>query len=163
MSGEIIYRPIGIIHTPFTDRNGMPSQPSLGRGVQGTVEIFPEFADGLHDLDRFSHIILLFHLHRSEGYSLRLIPRLDDVERGVFTTCTPRRPNPIGLSIVRLRHIDGVVIHIEDIDMLDGTPLLDIKPYSPAFGPERDVRIGWLDGKIEKPGADRADNTDIEE
>ena len=163
MNRDIIYRPIGIIHTPFTERNETPPQPSLGRGVHGTVEIFPEFAGGLSDLDGFSHIILLFHLHRSEGYSLKLIPRLDTLERGVFATRAPHRPNPIGISIVRLRHIEGNTLLIEDIDMLDGTPLLDIKPYTTTSNPEGDVRIGWLEGKRDKTDAEGVDNTDIEE
>jgi tRNA-Thr(GGU) m(6)t(6)A37 methyltransferase TsaA len=153
MANTIIYEPIGIIHTPFTDRKGTPIQPRRGRGIKGTVEIFPQYAEGLVDLDGFSHIYLIFHLNRSEGFNLRVVPYLDDTERGVFATRAPRRPNPIGLSVVRLDRIEGTTLHIEDIDILDGTPLLDIKPFIHRFDEPDDIRIGWLEGK-----ADHADD-----
>jgi tRNA-Thr(GGU) m(6)t(6)A37 methyltransferase TsaA len=139
-------RPIGIIHTPFTDTSGMPIQPSRGRGVRGEVEVFPDFVEGLVDLEGFSHIVLLFHLHRSRGYELRVTPFLDTVSRGLFATRAPRRPNPIGLSVVRLVAVDDGVLTIEDLDILDGSPLLDIKPYIPDFDREDEIRLGWLDG-----------------
>jgi tRNA-Thr(GGU) m(6)t(6)A37 methyltransferase TsaA len=154
---EIRFNPIGIIHTPFIEQKGTPIQPHRGRGVQGTVEIFPQYADGLADLDGFSHIYLIFNLHRSEGFNLKVIPYLDDTERGVFATRAPRRPNPIGLSIVRLRRIEGAILYIEDLDILDGTPLLDIKPYVPHFDEDEEFRIGWLEGR-----SHRADDTDAD-
>jgi tRNA-Thr(GGU) m(6)t(6)A37 methyltransferase TsaA len=154
MADIITYKPIGIIHTPFTEHKGTPIQPRRGRGIQGTIEIFPQYAEGLADLDGFSHIYLIFHLHRSEGFNLRVIPFLDDTERGVFATRAPRRPNAIGLSIVRLNRVEGATLYIEDVDILDGTPLLDIKPFVRRFDEPDEIRIGWLEGK-----SDRADST----
>jgi tRNA (adenine37-N6)-methyltransferase len=139
------YRPIGVIHTPLEEPAGTPIQPSRGRGVRGTVEVFPEYADGLADLDGFSHVVLLYHFHRSRGHELRVTPYLDTVERGLFATRAPRRPNPIGVSVVRLVGIDGNVMTIEDLDILDGTPLLDIKPYVPEFDHREETRQGWLE------------------
>ena len=140
----ITYRPIGIIHTPFTSIEGMPIQPSGGEGVRGTIELSPEFAPGLKDLSGFSHLILIYHFHLSKGYDLELKPFLDDTPRGVFATRAPRRPNPIGLSVVKLERIDGCTLHIENLDIVDGTPLLDIKPYVPKFDAPGEVKIGWL-------------------
>jgi tRNA-Thr(GGU) m(6)t(6)A37 methyltransferase TsaA len=136
---------IGIIHTPFKDIGGMPVQPSGARDVPGQLVLAPQYEEGLCDLDGFSHLILLYHFHLSKGYSLRVKPFLDKVKRGLFATRAPRRPNPIGLSIVRLDRIDGRILHILDVDMVDGTPLLDIKPYVPAFDIRSDVRAGWLE------------------
>ena len=139
------FAPIGTIHTPFSEHEGTPIQPGGGVGVAGTVELFEEYRDGLGDLSGFSHIILLFHFHRSQGYKLRVVPYMDNEERGVFATRAPRRPNPIGLSVVRLERIEaGRILHIRDVDMLDGTPLLDIKPYVPEFEPGAVVSTGWL-------------------
>ena len=143
---KIEYRPIGLIHTPFTERQGMPIQPSRGRGVRGTVELAPEFADGLTDLDGFSHVVLIYHFHRSRGFDLRVTPFLDTVKRGLFATRAPRRPNAIGLSVVRLLGIEGNRIEVQDLDILDGTPLLDIKPYVPEFDHRTEVCEGWLEG-----------------
>ena len=139
------FRAIGVIHTPFHQPEGMPIQPSRGRGVRGTVEVFPEYADGLADLDGFSHIVLLYHLHRVRGFELRVIPYLDTVERGLFATRAPRRPNPIGLSVVRLVGIEGNLVTVEDLDILDGSPLLDIKPWVPEFDDRDEIRQGWLE------------------
>jgi tRNA (adenine37-N6)-methyltransferase len=142
---DIELRPIGIIHTPFTDPVGMPIQPTGGEGVAGTIDILPEYRDGLADLGGFSHVILLYHLHRSRGYALRVVPFMDTVERGVFATRAPKRPNPIGLSLVRLERVENGVLHILDVDMLDGTPLLDIKPYIPQIDSRSNARAGWLE------------------
>ena len=122
----------------------MPIQPAGARGVRGAVEVFPEFCAGLADLDGFSRIVLVYHLHRSEGFSLRVVPFLDDRERGIFATRAPRRPNPIGISTVRLVAVEGCRLVIEDVDIMDGTPLLDIKPYVPAFDAFVDERCGWF-------------------
>ncbi|MFC1525385.1 tRNA (N6-threonylcarbamoyladenosine(37)-N6)-methyltransferase TrmO, partial [Candidatus Latescibacterota bacterium] len=130
--------PIGEVHSPHQQVVGMPIQPSRARGVEGTVEVYEEYAEGLADLDGFSHIILLYHFHRSQGHSLRVVPFLDTVERGLFATRAPRRPNPLGLSVLRLLGIDGATLRVADIDILDGTPVLDIKPYVPDF----DARTG---------------------
>jgi tRNA-Thr(GGU) m(6)t(6)A37 methyltransferase TsaA len=142
---KIEYRPIGLIHTPFKQREGMPIQPSRGRGVRGTVEVAPEYADGLTDLDGFSHVVLIYHFHQSRGFDLRVTPFLDTQKRGLFATRAPRRPNAIGLSVVRLLGIEGNRIAVQDLDILDGTPLLDIKPYVPEFDRRTEVREGWLE------------------
>ncbi len=142
---RIEYEPIGVVHSPFTEAAGTPIQPSRAKGILGTVEVYPEFAPGLADLDGFSHIILLCHLHRAKPHELRVIPYLDTVPRGLFSTRAPSRPNPIGLSVVRLIGIVGNVLSIEAIDMLDGTPVLDIKPYVGDFDRPEEVRYGWLE------------------
>jgi len=154
---EIKYRPIGVIHSPFKETKGMPIQPAGARGVAGTVEVIPECGDGLKDLDGFSHIFLLYDFHLSQGYSLIVKPYLDDSLRGVFATRAPRRPNAIGISVVRLVGIEGCTLHIEDVDIADSTPLLDIKPYVPEFDSAEVERTGWLAGKAERVTATEAD------
>lgn len=144
---------IGTIHTPFKDREGMPIQPSGGTGVEGRIEIKEEFGAGLTDLDGFSYIVLIYYLHKSEGYDLMVVPFMDTEERGLFATRAPRRPNPIGISVVRLKRVDGLTVHIENLDILDGTPLLDIKPYIPDFDTAEDIKTGWL----KRCGAEAAD------
>ena len=130
----------------------MPIQPSGARGIRGRVEIHPEFVPGLQDLDGFSHIILLYHFHRSAGFEITVVPFLDDQKRGVFATRAPRRPNPIGLSVVKLLKAEGNLLDIENVDILDETPLLDLKPYVPEFEPAENVHVGWLSsaGKLAK-------------
>ncbi|HHF52813.1 MAG TPA: tRNA (N6-threonylcarbamoyladenosine(37)-N6)-methyltransferase TrmO [candidate division WOR-3 bacterium] len=150
MINEIKYIPIGIIHTPFREPKGTPIQPAAARGVCGTVEIFPEYIEGLKDLEGFSHIILIYHFHLSKGVLLKVKPFMDNELRGVFATRAPSRPNPIGISVVRLIQIKGNVLHVKDVDIVDGTPLLDIKPYVPEFDVKECKRIGWLDGRIHK-------------
>ena len=130
---EIIYQPIGVIHSQYQDIVDMPIQSSGAKGVQGRVEIHPEFADGLMDLQGSSHLFLIYHFHRVESMQLMVIPFLDTVPRGVFSTRAPKRPNPIGLSVVKLVKIDGLNLEIENVDILDGTPLLDIKPHVPGM------------------------------
>ncbi len=143
----VIYKPIGLIRSPFVDPEGMPIQSSAAQGVAGTVELAPEFAAGLKDLDGFSHIILIYHFHLSKGRPLEVKPFLDDVLRGVFATRAPKRPNSVGISVVRLIKVEGSTLHIEDVDVVDGTPLLDIKPHVPDFDCRQTARIGWLTGK----------------
>jgi tRNA-Thr(GGU) m(6)t(6)A37 methyltransferase TsaA len=142
---KIEYRPIGIVHTPFTSTEGMPIQPSRAKGAEGTVEVEKEYAEGLSDLDAFSHIILLCHFHRARPARMKVVPFLDDVERGLFATRAPSRPNPIGLSVVRLTKIVGRTLHVADVDLLDGTPVLDIKPYVGEFDRREEARFGWLE------------------
>lgn len=142
---KIEFTPIGIVHSPFTELKGMPIQPPGAAGANGTVEVFEDFHPGLKDLDGFSHIILLYHFHRSHGFNLHLIPFMDTAPRGLFATRAPKRPNPIGLSVVQLNKIEDGVLHIQGVDILDGTPLLDIKPYVPEFDAQLDVRTGWLE------------------
>ncbi len=151
------FTPIGTIRSPFKEPDGMPIQPSGASGVKGTVEVLSKYADGLHDLDGFSHIILLYLFHRSRGFELQVVPFMDTVLRGVFATRAPRRPNPIGLSVVRLGRVEGRVLQVEGVDVLDGTPLLDIKPYVPDFDAPVQVRTGWLEETSKKAQDKRSD------
>jgi len=153
------FNPIGIIHSPFIEPKRMPIQPVGAKGVSGTVELFPEYEEGLKDLEGFSHIILIYHFHLSEGYSLKVKPFLDESVRGLFSTRAPKRPNPIGVSVVRLEKIEGTTLYISNVDIVDGTPLLDIKPYVPEFDKDEDedVRIGWLSKKIKKATGKKSD------
>jgi tRNA-Thr(GGU) m(6)t(6)A37 methyltransferase TsaA len=141
---EIKYHAIGVIHSPFKHARGMPIQPSAAKGVIGRIEIAPRYVDGLRDIQGFSHIILLYDFHLSKGYSLKVTPFLDIHSHGVFATRAPRRPNPIGISVVRLLGVEGRILHLKNVDIVDGTPLLDIKPYVPDFDVHRVDRIGWL-------------------
>jgi len=154
----IQYQPIGIIHTPFKEPKGTPIQPQGAIGIKGQIEIFDEFAEGLTDLSGFSHIILLYHFHQCQGFALKVKPWAEDVERGVFATRAPKRPNPLGISVVRLVSVSGRILEVEDVDILDGTPLLDIKPYIPTVDCRQAERIGWVSGKTEKFSKVRADN-----
>jgi len=150
LNREIIYKPIGVIRTPFKSPVGVPIQPSAGKGIKGLVEIFPEYTEGLKDLEGFSHIILIYHFHLVKKFSLKVIPYMDNEYRGVFATRAPARPNPIGISVVRLVKIEGNKLYIEDVDIVDGTPLLDIKPYVPEFDYRPEVKIGWLEKRVKK-------------
>jgi tRNA-Thr(GGU) m(6)t(6)A37 methyltransferase TsaA len=141
---EIKYRPIGIIHSPFKDIAGMPIQPSGAKGITGTVEINSLYAAGLKDLEGFSRIILIYHFHLSKNYKLEVKPFLNKSSHGVFATRAPTRPNSLGISVVKLVKVEGCTLHIEEVDILDGTPLLDIKPYVPEFDSRKTKRIGWL-------------------
>ncbi|HPN36267.1 MAG TPA: tRNA (N6-threonylcarbamoyladenosine(37)-N6)-methyltransferase TrmO [bacterium] len=140
---EIVYRPIGIIHSDHQDPEKTPIQPVFAAGCKGEAEIFPPFVDGLEDLDGFSHIYLIYHLHRGQPMQLRVRPYLADVARGIFATRATCRPNPIGFSIVRLVSRQGAVLLLEDVDVLDRTPLLDIKPYIARFDCIQNCRSGW--------------------
>jgi tRNA-Thr(GGU) m(6)t(6)A37 methyltransferase TsaA len=142
---KIEFTPIGIIHTPFKEPEGMPIQPLGAVGVKGTVEVFEDFLPGLKDLHGFSHIILLYYFHRSQGFNLHVVPFMDSEPRGLFATRAPKRPNPIGLSVVQLDKIEESVLYIQNVDILEGTPLLDIKPYVPEFDVQTEVRTGWLE------------------
>ena len=154
---EIKYKPIGIIHSPFKEPKGTPIQPSGAKGTDGTVEIFPDYAEGLKDLEGFSHIILIYHFHLSKKASLKVKPYLDDEVHGVFAMRAPSRPNPIGISTVHLLRIEGTTLHIQDVDIVDGTPLLDIKPYVPEFDRGEVQRTGWLEKKVQKLGITKDD------
>jgi tRNA-Thr(GGU) m(6)t(6)A37 methyltransferase TsaA len=154
----LIFKPIGVVHSPFKETEGAPIQPSAGQGVKGTVELNPELAPGLKDLEGFSHIILIYQFHLSKGYELEVVPFLDDTPRGVFATRAPRRPNPIGLSIVRLTSVSGNILSIEDVDIVDGTPLLDVKPFVPAFDHRQTECVGWVAGKESVVPCTTADN-----
>jgi tRNA-Thr(GGU) m(6)t(6)A37 methyltransferase TsaA len=154
---SITYTAIGFIHTPFTEIRGMPLQAVAAQEIQGVIELAPAYAGGLGDLDGFSHLILLYHLHRVQGHALRVTPYLDDHSHGIFATRSPKRPNPIGFAVVRLLRIEQARLIIAGVDMLDGTPLLDLKPYVPAFDSIQTDRIGWFAGRIERVHVVRAD------
>ncbi len=147
---EICYNPIGIVHSPFKKPEGTPIQAAAAKGVKGLVEIFPEYVDGLKDLDGFSHIILIYHFHLARKKLLLVKPFLDDELRGVFATRAPSRPNPIGLSVVKLNGVEENILYIENVDILDGTPLLDIKPCIPEFDFCRVERTGWIEKRIHR-------------
>ena len=139
---EFKLRQIGVIHSPFTDTSQTPIQASLS-SARGSVEVHPEYADGLQDIEGFSHIFLIYIFHKSSGYSLVIKPFLDDHLHGIFATRYPFRPNPVGLSVVQLTARQGNILEVEGLDVLDGTPLLDIKPYNPGFDVRNDTRTGW--------------------
>jgi len=141
---EFLMKPIGVIHSPFIDKALTPIQPTRSQAV-GQVEVFPEFTDGLQDLEGFSHIILLYIFHQSDGYSLKVKPFLDDQLHGLFATRYPCRPNQIGLSVVQLSTRRENILDIVGVDVLDGTPLLDIKPYVPDFDMRLDTHTGWYE------------------
>ena len=149
---KIIINPIGIIHTPFKDIRNMPIQPLAAKGVAGTIELTPEYMDGLKDLEGFSYITLIYHFHKVSGYKLQVIPFMDTQKHGIFACKAPKRPNPVGISTVKLTGIEGNVIHVEQVDMLDGTPLIDIKPFYPRYDNREDTSsIGWLEKSKDVP------------
>jgi tRNA-Thr(GGU) m(6)t(6)A37 methyltransferase TsaA len=153
----IQFRPIGVIRTPFPDIEGMPIQPDASARATGHVELIPCLADGLQDIDQFSHLTLIWYMHRAGEESLRVVPFLDDRPHGIFATRAPARPNPIGISVVRLLSVEDTRLHVEDLDMVDGTPLLDIKPYVPAFDDRSPARIGWYRGRLDRIDRTRSD------
>ncbi|MFH2057019.1 MAG: tRNA (N6-threonylcarbamoyladenosine(37)-N6)-methyltransferase TrmO [bacterium] len=148
---KIELTPIGVIHTPFEEAHGTPIQPSAAKGAQGRVEILPEYVEALRDLQGFERIWLIYWFHKCGDYKPTVVPFRDKVERGLFATRAPARPNKIGMSVVKLIGISGNVLTVEGVDILDGTPLLDIKPYVPEFDSYDCERIGWLGGS----GVDR--------
>ncbi len=155
---DITYKSIGNIRTPFKKQEGMPIQPSGAKGVRGTIKIKKDYIGGLKDLEGFSHIILIYHFHLSQGYSLNVTPFLDNQLRGVFATKAPRRPNSIGLSIVKLNAVEEDALKIENVDIIDGTPLLDIKPYIPEFDAQTEIKTGWLTEVKKKVKQVKSDN-----
>ncbi len=154
---KIEYTPIGFFETPFEKLDNMPIQPSGGADITGTIVIDKMFTEGLDDLAGFSHIIVLSHLHGTCGYKLKVKPFLDDQLRGVFATRAPKRPNSIGLSVMKLVDVSDNIITVQGVDMLNGTPVLDIKPYVGDFDHCEDERFGWLEGKSNKAERQRSD------
>ncbi|MBN2610657.1 MAG: tRNA (N6-threonylcarbamoyladenosine(37)-N6)-methyltransferase TrmO [Bacteroidales bacterium] len=151
------FNTIGIIHSPFDKNENVPIQPSSGTGIKGSAEIYPEYAGGLKDLDGFSHIMLLYCFHLSGAFQLEVKPFLDENKHGVFATRAPRRPNNIGISVVRLLKVDQNILHLENMDIINGTPLLDIKPYIPDFDAAENIRLGWLTGSKHRFSSQKAD------
>jgi len=148
---SITIKPIGVIRTPHTDIKNMPIQPIAAEGIKGHIELLPEYIPGLIDLEGFSHITLVYRFHKIVGFELEVIPFMDDKSHGIFASKAPKRPNAIGISTVKLIGIDGNIIHIEQVDMLDGTPLIDIKPFYPRYDNRENVQIGWLEKNKDLP------------
>jgi len=157
---KIKFEPIGVIHSPFEQPVGTPIQPAGAEKVKGTITVLPKYTQALADLDGFSHILILYHFHLAREFRPTTKPFLDDKPRGLFATRSPNRPNPIGLSVVKLDKIEGSTLYISNVDIVDGTPLLDIKPYVPDFDPatHNDIRIGWLTGKSPKARTKKSDH-----
>jgi tRNA-Thr(GGU) m(6)t(6)A37 methyltransferase TsaA len=145
----IIFKPIGVVHSPFKEPKNVPIQAAASN-IPGTIEVYPQYAEGLKDLEGFSHIILIYHLNLITNCALTVKPFLDEHTHGIFATRAPARPNPIGISNVRLIRIENTTLHIQDVDIVDGTPLLDIKPYVPKFDDRTATKIGWFEQKISK-------------
>jgi len=158
MEPSYSFTPIGVIRSPFSSLAGMPVQPGGAREAVGRLELLPELAPALADLDGFSHIYILYVFHASQGFVPTVVPYLDNTPRGLFATRAPRRPNPIGLSVVEVASVAGSVVTVRGVDVLDGTPLLDIKPYAPGFdAPGGVVRSGWMEGREGVVASVRAD------
>ena len=155
---EIVFHRIGTVHSPYQDLDGMPIQPAAGEGIRGSVEVDPAYQEGLKDLEAFSHIILVYYLHEAKAPNLLVKPFLDDIHHGVFATRAPRRPNGIGISVLRLLSIEKNILEVQNVDILDGTPVLDIKPYVPDFDVQEEVRIGWLEKQRGKIKGKRSDD-----
>jgi len=153
----ITFTPIGVVRSPFVSAVGMPIQTIAAEGVEGSIELDPAYAPGLADVAAFSHVWLLCHLHQAWEPALVVTPFLDDQPHGVFATRSPRRPNPISLSIVRLLRVEGHILHVVDLDLIDGTPVLDIKPYVPTFDARDTTAIGWYTGKVQRVHDVRSD------
>jgi len=142
---EIIIKPIGTIFTPHTSIKNMPIQPLAAKGIKGYIKLLPEYTEGLKDLKGFSHITLIYHFHKINGYELVVIPFMDTEKRGIFACKAPKRPNAIGISTVKLISIKENIVHIEQVDMLDETPLIDIKPFYPRYDNRLNAKTGWLE------------------
>lgn len=145
MKDKITVKPIGIIHTPYKEPKGIPIQGKFEKGVRGIVQLFPKYQAGLKDIEGFSHIILVYYFDRSKEEKLTSRPFLEDETRGIFAIRSPHRPNHIGFSIVKFEKVKGNTITFSEVDILDGTPLLDIKPYVSHFDSRKNVKNGWID------------------
>ena len=152
------FQPIGVLYSPYSEAQNMPIQPTGANDVSGSAEIYPQYQEGLRDLDGFSHLILLYHFHLVTQAQLTVTPFLDDQPHGVFATRAPKRPNPIGLSVVRLERIEGCVLYLLDVDVVNETPLLDIKPYVPEFDHRAATRLGWLEKSRDRVESAKSDS-----
>ena len=159
---NIKFKPIGIIHSPFKEMKGVPIQPSAAEGLKGTVEVFPEYSEGLTDIDGFSHIILIYYFHLLKKASLTVIPYLDSYAHGVFATRAPGRPNHIGFSVVELVKVENNTLHIKNVDIVNGTPLLDIKPCVPQFDFNKVTKTGWLINTVQNLADTKDDGQFVE-
>ena len=158
---KIEFKNIGTIHSPFTELEGMPIQPTGAKGIKGKICLKDEFKPGLKDIEGFSHLILIYHLHKTKGHALEVKPFMDNNTHGVFATRSPKRPNNIGMTTVKLDKVEDDVLYISNVDILDGTPLLDIKPYVPQLFEDtlvEDIKIGWFETKHQKAKNQKADD-----
>lgn len=149
-NNTIFFQAIGTIHSPFKHPKGTPVQPPGAEGIKGKIILNSDYIEGLKDLEGFSHIITLYYFHKSGNFSLKVKPFMDDTPHGVFATRASARPNPIGFSILKLVQIENNILYVSDVEIIDGTPLLDIKPYVPAFDARKNVRVGWLEKNMQK-------------
>lgn len=151
---DLVLRPIGVMRTPFTSRVQAPRQPRAAEGVRGTIELLPDhhFEDALADLEGWQYVWVIFWFHLNQGYRPKVLPPRSTRRRGLFSTRSPHRPNPLGLSVFRLERVEGRVVHVSDVDVLDGTPVLDLKPYVPWTDAIADARAGWLEDEAARPG-----------
>jgi len=147
---DIHFKSIGVVHSPYKTVENMPIQSSASKDVEAEIEVFDKYKEGLSDLEGFSHIYVIFFLNMVKEPKLKVVPFLDTVERGIFATRSPARPNPVGLSLVELISVNDNIIKIRGVDMLDGSPVIDIKPYVPDFEKSENVRKGWFEGKSHK-------------
>ena len=147
----VVYRPVGFAVSPHDDMEGMPLQPIADRAGESRIEILEAHRGCLRDLDGFSHLWVLAHLHETVGWEAMVPAFLDDRRHGTFATRSPRRPNPIGLSLTRIVAVERGAVVVDGLDLMDGTPILDLKPYVPLFdSPSGDVEIGWFEGRAER-------------
>ena len=153
----VTFYPVGVVHSPHKELAGMPVQPPAAKPFTGEIEIFPEYAEGLLDIEEFSRVMVFYHLHKSTGPLLTAAPFFDTVPHGVFASRIPRRPNALGFSVVQLISREGNTLHIGDVDILDGTPVLDIKPYVPEFDAYPNETSGWFSGKLSGMDTKRSD------
>lgn len=157
----LVLRPIGIARTPYAEKADAPRQPRAAEGVAGVIEIRPDLVDGLADLDGFDRLIVIFGFDRAHRTSsLKVLPPRSTTKRGVFATRSPHRPNPIGISIVRLVRVEKTSLHVLDVDLLDGTPIYDIKPYLAYTDAFPDAKAGWLEGDAQTVVAPKARASD---
>jgi tRNA-Thr(GGU) m(6)t(6)A37 methyltransferase TsaA len=141
---------IGIIHSPYQKKEDIPIQGVFKPEGVGSIEVFDQYAEGLTDVEGFSHLLIVYYFHKSKSFSLLGKPFLEDKLHGIFAIRSPHRPNHLGVSVVRLLERDGNTLKVGEIDVFDGTPLLDIKPYVPKFDERKNVKIGWLEGKLDR-------------
>jgi tRNA-Thr(GGU) m(6)t(6)A37 methyltransferase TsaA len=158
MGETLRLEPIGVIHSPFRELENMPVQSIGAQSAEGSVVVYEKFSEGLRDLEGFSHIYLVYHFHRASRAELRVVPYMDTVERGVFATRSPLRPSHVGLSIVELLSVTGNVLRVRGVDVLDGTPLIDIKPYIPQFDCREDATSGWMKASRSEVERKRSDH-----
>ena len=154
---KISYNIIGFVHSPHKSIEGIPIQPVGAKGIKAEIELFEEYKEGLKDLDGFSHIIILYDFHKSKDFNLKVKPFLDNESHGVFATRAPKRPNSIGLSVLKLNKIVNNILYVENVDILDGTPVLDIKPYVSRFDFVGEEKNGWLEKRIDRSNVKKSD------